>query len=209
MENLDKVLERVWQHASPEYKCLWKMEDEFLIFHTMTHMCYHFLCGGCGIRSFVDLYLLRTKTEYSEEVLRKYLCESEIEKFYDAVLSLLNVWFDNAEHTPLTLKMEEHIFEGGIYGNREKRIAFQQNKKGGRLGFVISRLFLPYETLAFYYPILNEKRWLTPFMQVRRWFRLLTRKGVYNRAKKELKVNSSISKDKINEASDFLQELGL
>ncbi|MBQ7896869.1 MAG: nucleotidyltransferase family protein [Clostridia bacterium] len=208
MANLDKVLDRVWDHSYREDGHLWRMKNEFLIFHTVTHMCYHFTWGGCGIRSFVDLYLMRDKLDYDENVLRAYLKEAEIEKFYDSVISLIEVWLGDKEHSELTQKIEKYIFSGGIYGNNETRIAMQQGKSGGKIGFILSRLFLPLETLKSYYPILNKYPWLYPFMIVRRFMRLITKKA-YKNASNELKINGSVSKEKVNETKNFLKELGL
>lgn len=208
MENLDKVLDKVWEHSRLADGNLWQMENEFLIFHTLAHMCYHFTWGGCGIRSFVDLYLMREKLDYDEGVLRGYLRDAEIEKFYDGVISLLNVWLGEKEHNEFTEKIEKYIFSGGIYGNSETRIAMQQGKNGGKVGFILSRIFLPLDTLKCYYPILNKHPWLYPFMIVRRLMRLITKKA-YKNAKNELKINSSISKEKVKETKSFLKELGL
>ena len=36
------------------------MTPEYLIFHNVAHMSYHFSHGGLGVRPYIDLYLLRS-----------------------------------------------------------------------------------------------------------------------------------------------------
>ena len=57
---LDLNLEKVWQYASPSKDGAreYKLTREFFIFHIVAHAAYHFVGGGCGIRPFLDLYLL-------------------------------------------------------------------------------------------------------------------------------------------------------
>ena len=58
------------------------------------------------------------------------------------------------------------------------------------------------------YPILNKHKWLTPVMEIRRWFRLL-RKGRMKQSLHELNVNKTMSQEQIAGTADLLQKLGL
>ncbi len=113
-------------------------------------------------------------------------------KFVDIARQLSRVWFDNAEHTETTKQMEEYILRGGVYGTSENRIAIQQQKKGGRLKYALSKIFIPYDVIKFHYPILHRHRWLTTIMEVRRWFKLVFC-GHAKRTVRELKYNGNIS----------------
>ena len=104
--------------------------------------------------------------------------------------------------------MEEYILRGGVYGNNTNRIMVQQQKKGGRIKYALSKIFIPYDVLKFHYPILQKHRWLTPFMEVRRWCKLIFC-GHLKRTTKELKYNSSVSNDEATNVQKFLSDIGL
>ena len=59
--------------------------------------------------------------------------------------------------------------------------------------YALSKIFIPYDTIKFHYPILQKYRFLTPIMEVRRWGKLIFC-GHLKRTVKELKFNVNISK---------------
>jgi hypothetical protein len=118
------------------------------------------------------------------------------------------VWLGGKEPSELSLQMQSFLLHGGVYGSADNRVALQQKKKGGRFGYVVSRMFVPYSKLVRYYPVLEKHRWLMPVMQVRRWFLLFTPK-VANMAKREMAINGSLLKAKSEEMDAFLNDIGL
>jgi hypothetical protein len=84
----------------------------------------------------------------------------------------------------------------------------QQQKKGGRLKYALSKIFIPYDVIKFHYPIVQKHRWLTPIMEVRRWFKLIFC-GHLKKTAKELKYNSGISNDDAANTRNFLRDIGL
>ena len=104
--------------------------------------------------------------------------------------------------------MEDYILRGGVYGNNENRVTVQQQKKGGRIKYAMSKIFIPYDVIKFHYPILQKHRWLTPFMEVRRWLKLIFC-GHAKRTLKELKYNQTISTDIADVTQKFLTDIGL
>ena len=171
-------------------------------------MSYHFIHGGCGIKPFIDLYLLQQKIQYNNETVREYCKKCKIEQFFDNLLNLTDVWFNGKSHTPLSLKCEEYIFTGGVYGTLENRVQLAQSKQGGKIKYIFSRIFVPYSTLRNYYPILNKHKWLLPIMQVGRWMKLIF-KGKLDKGVREFKASQNISKSQQAGLSDFLDEIGL
>ena len=171
-------------------------------------MAKHFEHGGCGVRPVLDLWIL-DKQEGYDAVARDALLESgALLKFTTAARSLASVWFDGAEHTETTAQMEQYLLFGGVYGNMENRVALQQQKKGGKFKYIVSRIFLPYSTIKFHYPVLQKHRWLTPVMQVRRWFKLIFRGGL-KRSMNEININAKMSDDKKESATELLERIGL
>ena len=104
--------------------------------------------------------------------------------------------------------MQNFITDGGSYGSSDNRVALQQKNKGGRVGYMLSRAFVPYERLVRYYPVLEKHRWLMPVMQVRRWF-MLFRPDVAKMAKKEISVNGKMESSTADDMGNFLREIGL
>ncbi|MBQ5746583.1 MAG: nucleotidyltransferase family protein [Clostridia bacterium] len=202
-ENIDRLLSRVWEHVENG-----RMENEFLIFHIVAHASYHFLHGGCGIKPLLDLKLLLEKLDFDEEKLKEYLRETELEKFYETLLSLIAVWFEDGERTPLTDAVEAFILEGGVGGNKENSIAVQKEKNGGRFGFLFARVFLPYDSMTRYYPILKKYKIFLPFMYIVRMTRLFSPK-VFRRSFSTLKKSGEIGEEKANEVKNLLKEIGL
>ncbi len=201
IEKLDNVLKEVWSYTNAN-----KMTPEFFLFHHIAHMSYHFVGGGCGIKPFVDLILIKKNTQINSEIFNELLEKSGLVRFYNAVWQLINVWFYGKKHCKLTQMMEQYIFSGGVFGSAENRIAIRQQKTGGKAGYIFARAFLPYNSLKILYPFLEKHKWLTPFMQVARWSKALSKKG-RKKTKKELTRSVSIQKEKTNFVKELLNEL--
>lgn len=204
------VLRSVWEDVSlHENSSYWyEMSDAFFYFYHIAHMAKHFENGGCGIRPFIDLWILDHMDEADQSKRDELLSKGGLLQFTNAARKLSNVWFGGEEPDTLSLKMQDFILCGGVYGSSDNRVALQQKKRGGRIGYLFSRLFIPYEKLKRYYPVLERHRWLTAFMQVRRWF-MLSNPDVAKMAKREMVVNRSIEKAKADEMNAFLDAIGL
>lgn len=208
MENIDGLLSRVWEHAVPVTGYQYALENEFLTFHLLAHMSYHFVGGGCGIRSLLDIFLLRERSFYDEAVLRSYISQCGIEKFYDSILELIFVWFQGGTPTPLAERMERYLLSGGTYGSQEQRIAVRQQRQGGRLGYLLGRVFMPYRELKIRYRVLEKHPILFPVIQVYRWIELLF-SGRLKRSVKEAKITMQTDDDVSREVNEFLRQIGL
>ena len=204
------VLKSVWEnvilHENSEY--WYEMTDAYFYFYHIAHMAKHFENGGCGIRPFIDLWILDHMDGADSHERDKLLFDGDLLRFANTSRKLSNIWFENEETDELSLQMQDFILHGGVYGSSDNRVALQQRKQGGRIGYILSRVFVPYAKLKRYYPILEKCRWLAPIMQIRRWFMLL-KPEVARMAKKEMEINSTIEKSKVNEMSSFLGNIGL
>ena len=209
-QNAIDVLKSVWKnatlHANSEY--WYEMNDAFFYFYHIAHMAKHFEGGGCGIRPFIDLWILDHMKNIDLAARDSLLSQGGLLKFSDESRTLSQVWFDGKEPDKLSLQMQDFILHGGVYGSTDNRVALRQKKKGGRMGYVLSRMFLPYAKLKRYYPVLEKHRWLTPVLQIRRWFKIFTG-GRFKRSINELKINNSISNEQSEQMQVFLKQLGL
>ena len=184
------------------------LTDEMFYFYHIAHMAKHFENGGCGIRPFLDLWILEHRVAHNDTYRNALLEQGGLLTFANACLKLSAAWFDEAKLDETTEQMQSYILFGGVYGTLDNRVAVQQNKQGGKIRYALSCIFIPYDMIKFHYPILVKHRWLTPIMEVRRWFRLLL-KGRIKSSLHELNVNRTMSQEKRSETADLLQKLGL
>lgn len=207
-ESIDKLLAECFSHtfAYDGYEC--RFDNEFMIFHQIAHACYHFVNGGCGVRPFADVLLLCKKLSCDRNMLDEMLAKTDIKKFFDVFIKLAEVWFENAAHDQLTLRMEKFVLSGGVYGNLQNHVAVSGQKKSGAAGHLLRRIWLPYSSLCTAYPSLKGKRILQPFYEIRRWFRMLD-PAARKRAGAELSEIKNLDKEKKCEIGVMLSELGL
>ncbi len=204
------ILKNVWENVSLKESSsyCYEMSDAFFYFYHVAHMAKHFESGGCGIRPFIDLFILDRVKGADVAARNALLAEGGLLQFTDTCRALCRVWFEGDAPDPLLGQLQAFLLRGGVYGSTSNRVALQQKKRGGRFGYILSRIFIPYAKLKRYYPILNKHPWLMPFMQVRRWFMLLN-PSVAKMAKKELAVSGKLEKEKADEMNAFLNRIGL
>lgn len=204
------VLSNVWEHASvcDGFHKKYELSDEMFYFYHIAHMAKHFEGGGCGIRAFLDLWILDHLEQADVQRRDELLERGALLMFAKAARKLSRIWFEGEERDPVSEQMEAYILCGGTYGTTENMITVQQQKKGGRLNYAVSKIFLPYEKLVFHYPVLQKHRWLMPAMEVRRWGKLLFC-GHAKRVTKELVYNQKISKSTAEDTQNFLTSIGL
>lgn len=203
----DKLLSKVWESAKVCSGFAHKMEmsDEMAYYYHIVHMAKHFGHGGCGVRPLIDLWIMGKE---NAENRKRIIDEGGLSAFAETVQHISSVWFENAEHTQLSAMTEEYILSGGVYGNYENRVLSQQAKKGGKLRYLLGRVFMPMESLKQRYPKVRKYPILAPIYQFERMFTMIREKRV-KRAIREMKVNANISKDKIKSGADLMKKLGI
>ena len=209
-EKMQVVLSKVWETSklAKDRAYCYEMNDETFYFYHVAHMAKHFLCGGCGIKPFIDLWILEGQIPHDEKARDTLIEIGGLQTLNEKVKQLCQVWFAGQEHDEVTKQMEKFVLSGGVYGNLKNRVAVQQQKKGGKIRYAFSRIFLPYDEIKVQYPILENKKWMLPFCQIRRWFRLIF-KGRVGHSVRELNVNAGISMERQQEVEKLLQNLGL
>jgi len=205
-----KYLEDVWDEAvlADNKTSEYKMTDEMFYYYHIAHMAKHFENGGCGVRTILDLWIFNNNVGYDRSKIETMLNDSGLTKFESSVRKLSEVWFSGCDEDEIIGTLGTFILTGGIYGNIENRVAIKQNKNGGKLNYVGSRIFIPYEFLKFRYPILQKHKWLLPICHVRRWFHLIF-KGRIGYSLNELKLNQQLTDEKIKSVTELLEILGI
>lgn len=172
VSNSDKVLETVWDYAKIKSGFEYELEDAMFYCYHIAHMAKHFRNAGCGMRPFIDLYILRHGKKYDEEERKELLKKADLERFAETVEKLSDIWFIGGEYDDLALSAEKYLLSGGVYGNTRNSIKVRQVRMG-KMGYIISRLWLPYDELKKYYKKLDGRRYLLLFYEIRRWFRIV------------------------------------
>lgn len=194
-ENVDKLLADIWSHAyldvNSEYRYL--MNNEYFVFYSIAHMAKHFLNGGCGIRPFMDLWIAQNRMGFNRETVDDLLDKCGLKQFGNQAFALCDVWFADGQHSELTEKMEQYVVSGGVYGTVEHKVAISQTQQsGGKVRYMMRRIFLPYSALKLYYNRLEKYPILYPFYQVKRWCRIMFGKDS-KRAMRELQYSATVS----------------
>lgn len=68
---LDAVLKDAWHYANLTDGSRYQFTDEFFVFHMFAHISYHFLFGGCGIKSLMDIWIMEHKMGITYECARE------------------------------------------------------------------------------------------------------------------------------------------
>lgn len=208
LPSIDGQLSKIWDYTVNLEGFEFAEQPEYFVFHNLAHMAYHFLSGGCGIRTFIDLLILKDKQFYDEQKLMPFIEESGLVRFYQGVLELLEVWFGDKQHNEFSYMVERYVLSGGIYGSIKNSHAVKTAKNKNKIIYILRMIFLPYKDMCKLYPCLNKHKLLLPFCYVHRIFsRLFGRKS--KRAKQNLHDILSNDKTAIESVDKILNYLGL
>ncbi len=206
----DVPLADVWDStiAVDGKKYQYEFTDAMLYYYHIAHMAMHFVTGGCGIKPFIDIYILNHSINFNREEIDAKLKDGGLYIFARQVERLSETWFGDEEHTDETLQMQAFLLLGGVHGVKSNHIAVKRAMKKTKASYALSRIFLPYDVLKYSYPVLEKHKYLLPFCQVLRWFKLLFFGG-FGRSVRELKANNDISNDENKVFQAFLSNIGL
>lgn len=206
--NSKNILDNIWDYAvsNGNGNYTYELCDEMFYFYHIAHMAKHFEASGCGLRFFLDMWLLN-RDKSNIEKRNKLLEDGKLLKFAVSSEELSSVWFSKTAHSSVSKCMEEYILRGGIYGSADNNITTQRIHTGSKLKYTLGLIFLSYDKMRIRYPSLNKKL-LLPFYQVRRWFSLIFR-GKTKRSINTLKRGTSLSQEQKDSVASMLKELGL
>ena len=181
----DGVLARVWEYSRPVAGAEYDVSPDFFLFYHIAHMLFHFLVGGgCGVRPFLDLFIMRQAGFCREEQGLPLLKPCRMDTFCHAAYQLADVWFGGQPHTELTKQLEVYVLAGELYGSTANKNASGAVRREGRVRYLWHLAFLPYEIMCQPYPILRRHKILLPFCYVHRFFAKLfgkTRRRAHRR----------------------------
>ncbi|MCQ2385134.1 MAG: nucleotidyltransferase family protein [Clostridia bacterium] len=205
----EKMLFSVWEHATAlpgSYEYV--LTDEMFYYYHLAHTAKHVEGGGCGVRPFLDLYVLNRFLPDNREKRNNLLEKGGLSRFAAPAESLCGYWFEGKNADKITLALEKYIFEAGLYGDLEHYVAVKNIQKKGKLSYFVYRVFMPYSHLVLLYPHLKGRKYLTPFYQIRRWLKLLRPKTL-ERSVIELKKNTGLQEEKVKEIKELFEQIGI
>ena len=204
-----KTIGDIWDKVKPDEgkRHTMLMPDADLYFYNLAHMAKHFLSGGCGVKPFVDLWVLENRVDFDSAKRERLVSEGGLAPFLAASKQLMSVWFFGAEYTEQDRIFEKYILHGGVYGTLENKVRVGLAKRGSRISYVLSRIFPSYKIMKNMYPSLEGRKVLLPIYYIRRWCRVLFCGGI-KRAKFQFSKSSTLGKGEINDTEILLNSLG-
>lgn len=208
IDKLDAVLKDAWQYAKLTDGSRYEFTDEFFVFHMFAHMSYHFLGGGCGIKSLMDIWVMEHRMGVTYECAREFLDKAGIYRFAAEISKLAEICFSDKPKDGFSDKILSYIFSGGIYGTSQNKIAVKKSKNKSTIIYSLQRLFMPYKSMVITYPILKKLPILLPFCWVARFFKMLF-KGKSKSALGEIKTANNVTDDQISVIVQMREHLGV
>ena len=206
-----EILSNIFDYACPTDGKVYQLQlnDDVFYFYHIAHMAKHFEHGGCGVRPFLDLWILCNRVCGHVTARESLLHQGGLATFADVCKNLSESWFGNAPYDDIGRQMEAYLLVGGTYGTLENLVSIQQAKKGGKVQYLLSRIFISNKELRVKYPKLNQRPWLAPFYHVKRWLKPLTDKTTRKRSVRELTKTSTVTQDEKQAQETLLKRLGL
>jgi hypothetical protein len=203
-------LESVWEkYSSPsEGGSRYNVSGElFLLFH-LAHMGRHLLSGGCGIRPFMDLWIINKHIPYDRDILTEMLDDTGLRSLYELFAKLSLVWFEGEEHNEKTQPLSAYVINGGAFGTLDNASKMKAARGIGSTKSLFKMMFLPKRNLQVLYPALIKRPYLLPFYQVKRWFRVF-KKDKRDKIKQLMISEGAVSQKDLDTAKALLDSLGL
>lgn len=209
-KRVDAVLQNVWEYAQPAEpgSACHILRDDMFYFYHIAHMAKHFSMAGCGVRFFVDTWLLNG-IEHDRVAREKLLAEGGLSAFEDYARKLSLAWFGEGQMDPMLEQMEHFVFQSGTLGSDSNQVRVHKARSTGKSGFLLYRIFMPYSGMRLKYPILKNWPVLLPVYWVRRWGELLFQTSKRKHALQEMKMNQKLDSQSIRDVKWMLDELEL
>ncbi len=204
------VLENVWSKAVQAEPGTYRhlLMDDMQYFYHIAHMAKHFEWGGCGIRPFLDLWILDIVPGADLQRRKELLEQGGLLQFAEMMQKLGQAWLTGEKLDSQLHMLQDYILTGGVYGSEKNQVMMQGQKSGSKLHYIQKRVLMPYDQIKYQYPALQKHKWLTPAAQVLRWFRLLKTEN-RSRAKQEFRINRRRTDSSDALMRDLLESVGL
>lgn len=187
-----------------KYYHVYKTDDFFI--HVLCHLYKHFTFGGCGLRQYLDIYVMTQKMKLSMDYIRSELKSFGMDGFLDTTLKLNRFFFDGEKPDDELIEIAEFVFNNSTFGNADNRLVLDYDKGHGEkrtlwgnIKYFMERWGLNYSQMKLKYKVLKYLPFLLPFCWIYRLITaLLFRRNVIKASVDDVgKMNSDFS-DYIN-----------
>lgn len=187
-----------------KYYHVYKTDDFFI--HVLCHLYKHFTFGGCGLRQYLDIYVMTQKMKLNMDYIRSELKSFGMDGFLDTTLKLNRFFFDGKKPDDELIEIAEFVFNNSTFGNADNRLVLDYDKGHGEkrtlwgnIKYFMERWGLNYSQMKLKYKVLKYLPFLLPFCWIYRLITaLLFRRNVIKASVDDVgKMNSDFS-DYIN-----------
>ena len=169
-QTVDDYYADVWSRLLPVSGSEFRMSDEDFYIYQTVHSMKHYVGGGTGIRSVLDVFVyLRAKPELDRSYLACELDKLGLRPFHEVLERLSFAWFGGEELTEDLVPVSEYILGSGTYGLATQKAAnVAARTRGGKIGYLFSRAFPSYRFMREKFPSLARFPVLLPFFWIYR-----------------------------------------
>ena len=143
VDKLNSTLLEPWKYTTEnEVSLRCSFTNEFNLFYIVAHAAKHFIRGGgLGIRPLLDVYVLKTKTVFDEQIVEQYCDKAGILGFYSECCALLDIWFNSGKYDELSECFEELVLSGGVFGSKHTSILLNKRQNPSK-NYYKRRIFM-------------------------------------------------------------------
>lgn len=175
----------------------YKMPLEELYVYLLIHMAKHIDESGIGIRSIIDIWLFNKKygNNMDENRVKSLLEFAGLIRFECSICELAEYWFEQGNCSETINALSDYISESGWVGTLKQKMSTDivrlANGNGvffSKVKYYVNIIFLPFDHMAFKYPILKKAPVLLPFCWLHRIINaIVNKRGLINVTVKRLK----------------------
>lgn len=213
--SLSKYYHNIWDKVKPivntNYAFALTNEDFFVFM--VAHFAKHYLNGGTGIRSIVDvyLYLSHYQKELDWDYINAELTKLKILPFSQKMMMLASVWFNHEPSNENLDMIANYIINSGTYGTFSHALLLNSvnttNIASQKQALMFKRAFPPYRTMVTIYPVLRYLPFLLPLGWGLRLLKALISKR--KTVRKQMKAIKNISQDDLEKIKLLKNSSGL
>lgn len=178
-----------------------ELSDEYKYFEVIAHSYKHFSDGLFELKALLDLYYLR-KNELDYEFINELLNKCNLIKYHDSLINYLNSILTN-NYDEISKQLEDYVFNMIKDSGRTNKVLVNNEKN-----YVLKRIFLDYETLSSYYPVLKRHKVLMPYYEIKRMITVLKNKRL-NSGINEVKAIKELNKEDYIKIEELKKNLGI
>ena len=202
----------VWERAVKDGEFSYRFNNEDLYIYNIIHSAKHFVGGGFGIRTVLDIFLMKEKLNLNSKYIDKELEKLKLDKFEKVIVEIASAWFKGGKVNENLSSVESYILLNTTYGVKENGVVMRNVDKGystkkAKRAFWFKSLFPPFRAMKQRYPLVGKIPILLPFAWVLRWIQAVFTGG------KNVKIlygdSKKINDGNIKKAAEILEITGL